>query len=53
MRFLRDLEKHNERAWFQARKHVYEEDLLLPMQQLVTELSDRLKPRLGANPVWT
>jgi uncharacterized protein (TIGR02453 family) len=41
LRFLRDLEKHNERAWFQARKHIYEEDLLLPMQQLVNELSDR------------
>ena len=41
LRFLRDLAKHNDRAWFAPRKHIYEEDLLVPMQLLVTELSDR------------
>ena len=41
LRFLRDLAKHNERAWFIERKHIYEEDLLLPMQRLVVELSER------------
>lgn len=41
LRFLSGLAKNNERAWFQARKHIYEDDLLLPMQALVVELSDR------------
>jgi uncharacterized protein (TIGR02453 family) len=45
LRFLRELERHNDRAWFQARKHVYEEDLLLPMQRLVLELSERFARR--------
>ena len=43
LRFLRELEKHNERAFFAPRKHIYEEDLLLPMQRLVTELSERFE----------
>jgi uncharacterized protein (TIGR02453 family) len=43
LRFLRDLAKHNDRTWFQARKHIYDEDLLLPMQRLVTELSSRFE----------
>lgn len=43
LRFLRDLAKHNDRNWFLQRKHIYEEDLLLPMQRLVTELSDRFE----------
>jgi uncharacterized protein (TIGR02453 family) len=45
LRFLRDLAKHNDRTWFLARKHIYEEDLLLPMQRLVVELSDRFARR--------
>jgi uncharacterized protein (TIGR02453 family) len=43
LRFLRGLAKNNERNWFVARKHIYEEDLLLPMQSLVTELSNRFE----------
>ncbi|HEY1728691.1 MAG TPA: DUF2461 domain-containing protein [Candidatus Baltobacteraceae bacterium] len=43
LRFLRDLAKNNDRAWFLARKHIYEEDLLLPMQRLVNELSNRFE----------
>ena len=39
--FLRGLEKRNDRAWFVARKAIYEEDLLRPMQALVSDLSDR------------
>ena len=39
--FLRGLAKHNDRAWFIERKHVYEEDLLHPMRRLVDELSER------------
>lgn len=41
LRFLRDLERHNDRAWFAPRKEIYREDVLLPMQQLVIELSER------------
>ena len=41
LRFLRELERHNERQWFNERKHIYETELLAPMQSLVTELSDR------------
>lgn len=43
LRFLRDLAKHNDRVWFMERKHIYEEDLLLPMQRLVNELSTRFE----------
>ncbi|MGH7662557.1 MAG: DUF2461 domain-containing protein [Vulcanimicrobiaceae bacterium] len=43
LRFLRDLAKHNDRAWFAPRKHIYERDVLQPMQSLVTELSDRFE----------
>jgi len=43
LRFLRDLAKHNNRAWFMERKHIYEADLLLPMQRLVNELSTRFE----------
>ena len=41
--FLRGLERHNDRTWFNARKHIYEQDILAPMQQLVVELSDRFE----------
>jgi uncharacterized protein (TIGR02453 family) len=41
VRFLRDLEKHNDRGWFVPRKNVYEETLLEPMRHLTIELSDR------------
>jgi uncharacterized protein (TIGR02453 family) len=41
--FLRGLERHNDRTWFNERKHIYEQDILAPMQQLVLELSDRFE----------
>lgn len=40
--FLRGLKRHNERAWFQARKHVYEESVRLPMQCLIAALARRM-----------
>ena len=40
---MRELERHNERQWFNERKHIYESDLLAPMQSLVTELSSRFE----------
>jgi uncharacterized protein (DUF2461 family) len=33
-RFLRDLKKNNDRAWFQPRKGIYEGELLAPLQAL-------------------
>lgn len=38
LRFLRDLKRNNERAWFQARKAVYESELLAPLQALTADL---------------
>jgi uncharacterized protein (TIGR02453 family) len=43
MRFLADLAKHNDRAWFQPRKHIYESELLEPLQALVADASDALR----------
>jgi len=43
MRFLADLAKHNDRSWFQPRKHVYEMELLEPLQALVADASDGLR----------
>ena len=43
MRFLADLAKHNDRAWFQPRKHVYETELLEPLQSLVADASAALR----------
>ncbi|MBV8151421.1 MAG: DUF2461 domain-containing protein [Candidatus Eremiobacteraeota bacterium] len=40
LRFLRGLERHNDREWFNARKEIYEQDLLAPMRALVNELSE-------------
>lgn len=40
---MRDLAKHNDRAWFAPRKHIYERDVLQPMQRLVIELSGRFE----------
>ncbi len=43
--FLRDLRAHNDRAWFQPRKAVYEDELLWPMRCLVGGLGRDLPPR--------
>ena len=40
---MRDLAKHNDRGWFAPRKHIYERDVLQPMQRLVIELSERFE----------
>lgn len=44
--FLRGLKANNDRAWFQPRKAVYEDELLWPMRCLVAELGREL-PRRG------
>jgi len=43
MRFLSDLAKHNDRSWVVPRKHVYETELLEPLQALVADASDALR----------
>ncbi|HUD99260.1 MAG TPA: DUF2461 domain-containing protein [Bryobacteraceae bacterium] len=37
--FYRGLARHNEREWFQPRKHIYDEKVKAPMVELVTELN--------------
>lgn len=43
LRFLRDLKKNNERAWFRARKDVYERELLAPLQALTADIARALR----------
>ena len=53
LRFLRDLEKHNEREWFNARKHIYEEELLEPLRAMLVDATaalEKAKIPLGADP---
>jgi uncharacterized protein (TIGR02453 family) len=42
-RFLRDLGRNNEKPWFEANRHVYEEEVREPMRQLVETLDARLR----------
>jgi uncharacterized protein (TIGR02453 family) len=43
LKFLRDLKRNNERAWFQARKPLYEEHVLAPLQAMAADLSAALR----------
>jgi uncharacterized protein (TIGR02453 family) len=45
LKFLTDLAKHNDRAWFQPRKAEYERLLKEPMEALVVALGERLASR--------
>src|SRR4030043_86595 len=38
--FLRDLGRHNDKAWFEAHRAVYEEYVLQPLRDLVSDLAD-------------
>ncbi len=42
LNFLRSLKRHNSREWFVERKHVYEEQVRLPMLQLVADLTSEM-----------
>jgi uncharacterized protein (TIGR02453 family) len=42
MKFLRGLARHNEREWFNARKHIYESELKAPMLALVDEVTQAM-----------
>ena len=41
-RFLRDLARNNERAWFEAHRDVYEREVREPMRRLVETLDAEL-----------
>lgn len=43
--FLRDLEAHNERDWFKANRHRYDDFLLAPAKALGADLEDLGRPR--------
>jgi uncharacterized protein (TIGR02453 family) len=54
VKFLRDLAKHNDRAWFIPRKQFYETELLEPLQALVADATDALRKAkipIGADPM--
>ncbi len=40
--FLRSLARNNRREWFQARKHVYDSELKLPMLDVIAAINDDL-----------
>jgi uncharacterized protein (TIGR02453 family) len=41
-RFLRDLKRNNQKAWFEANRDVYEQEVREPMRRLVETLDERL-----------
>ncbi len=38
--FLRDIGRHNDKAWFEAHRPVYEEHVLQPLRDLVSDVAD-------------
>ena len=42
LKFLAGLARHNEREWFEARKHVYEAEVKAPMLNLISEINEAL-----------
>jgi len=51
--YLRDLERNNDRDWFQANKSSYEKHLLHPAQQFISDFASRLRrisPHFNADP---
>ena len=40
--FFRELQQNNNRAWFQANKHRYEQDVREPLLQFITDFGVRL-----------
>jgi uncharacterized protein (TIGR02453 family) len=38
--FLRDLGRHNDKAWFEAHRPVYEQHVLAPLRALVNDMAD-------------
>ncbi len=53
VKFYRELEKNNNRRWFEENKHVYKESVLAPAQDLVLAMGERLRklsPNVMADP---
>lgn len=53
LRFLRDLEKNNDRSWFAPRKDIYQQRVLEPLQALIADATASLhkaKIPLGGDP---
>ena len=51
--FLRNLKKHNNRAWFQSHKLIYEQSVKAPMRELVLTLGEAFRhfaPEMVADP---
>jgi uncharacterized protein (TIGR02453 family) len=51
--FLGELRKHNQRRWFQPRKHIYEESVKTPMTEAVHRIGEalaRFAPEMVADP---
>ena len=42
VKFLRGLARHNEREWFDPRKHVYEAELKAPMLAVIDEINEAM-----------
>lgn len=42
LKYLRSLKRHNERAWFEAHRATWEQEVLGPMREFVEEMDDRL-----------
>lgn len=43
LKFLRDLKKNNDRAWFASRKELYERECLMPLRALTADLARALR----------
>jgi Conserved hypothetical protein (DUF2461) len=50
LRFLRDLARNNEKAWFEANRDVYEREVRDPMRLLVETLVQDRRRRLALSP---
>src|SRR5713226_544571 len=51
--FLRDLEAHNDRAWFEAHRERYEADVKEPMLRFISDLGKpfrTISPHIGVDP---
>jgi uncharacterized protein (TIGR02453 family) len=51
--FLKALKKNNDKLWFEAHKHEYEQHILQPMQQLVADLGEfmlTIDPQIEVRP---
>ena len=53
VKFFKDLKKHNSKAWFQERKHLYDSEVLAPSRAFVIAMGERLQkiaPLVNADP---